>query len=202
MEYFEGESTYTISYRSKTEHFTNSQLEEKYGVYGKTIFKKGEYLSKIYGSSGNLISTNKLDLFNNKFYYKRADSDTVLWYDIRANDYPQEILSVKDTTIAKYECRKVKTSTKIENVVTGDIEENSNYFCYAKDYPINPNWYANFKESNFNEIIAQGKGYLVYSFKDVIYWEILEKVSSIQRREVKRSELLFELPDEKRMKEI
>ncbi|MGJ8593129.1 MAG: hypothetical protein ACSHXF_11300 [Aquaticitalea sp.] len=157
-------------------------------------FKKGNFKKEYFSPSGKLLQKRILNLKSQKSYIKTFDSDTIFWIDITKNDSKTTFEILNDSTILNHPCTVIKTKT----IVTGDSYNGQSFevgglFKYAQDLSINPSWYKNYKEGNFNEIAEVGKGIPIVTINKGIYWEQRLMVSSITERKVKNSELKMKL---------
>jgi hypothetical protein len=157
--YFEGKVTYSINYSSQYEDLSNEYLQNSYGSYMEMYFKNGNIYKKYYNPNGQLLSERYLILKDNKSYSKSINQDTIYWFDIKKHDTKQTFKSIEDSTILNEPALGIETKGVVSGIGFGEnTYDVSGKFYFSKKYMVNPKWYENFREANYNEIIKFGKG--------------------------------------------
>ena len=192
--YFEGQVTYEIEYSPYDKKFQPERIKELVGSKMILTFKKGNYKKEYFSPNGKLLQERILNLKDKKSYLRTSDSDTIYWMDITKNDSKTSFEILNDSIILNHPCTVIKTKT----IVSGDNFNGRSFevgglFKYAKDLPINPSWYKDYKEANFNEIAKSGKGIAIVTINKGIYWEQKINVKTITERKVKKRELKINL---------
>ena len=188
--YFEGEIVYDIDYSNISVKLSADYLEENIGDKIILTFKNGNHKKEYYSKSGKLLSVRFLDLEQKKSFSKSTNEDIVNWIDITKQDTKLSFNKIKDSTILGYSSIGVKTSgTTLVNEETFYL---SGQFYYAKNLKINPDWYKNHFEANFNEIIKIGKGITISQKTNTPYWITTINATQVKRRKLKDSELKFD----------
>jgi len=188
--YFEGQITYEIEYSPYEKKFAPERIKELIGSKMILTFKKGNYKKEYFSPNGELLQERILNLKDKKYYFRTNDSDTIYWMDITKNDSKTTFEVLSDSSILNHPCTIIKTKTIVSGEsFNGQSFEIGGLFKFAQDLPINPNWYKDYKEGNFNEIAKSGKGIAIVTINKGIYWEQRIKAISIIERKVKKSEL-------------
>lgn len=190
--YFEGQITYQIEYSPYSTKFNKERIKELIGSKMIFTFKNGDYKKQYYSPRGELVQERILNLKDNKSYWRTHDSDTVFWIDILKNESPTTFEILKDSILQDYPCKVIKamTSTSISGKKTDEKKvEIETVYKYAKNLPVNPNWYQNYNEGNFNQIIKYGKGIAIETIIKGLFWEHKITFKSIVKRKVKKREL-------------
>ncbi|WP_107037547.1 hypothetical protein [Brumimicrobium mesophilum] len=198
--FFEGQIVYDIDYKPYEQNFSSERLKEMIGSRMILTFKDGNFKKEFFSSDGSKLSERTLSLKDKKLYSKSNDSDTVLWIDITVTSTKVTFEKLKDSVVFEYPCTIISTKT----VVTFDNEiyNVAALYNYAKDLPINPEWYVDFKEGNFYEIMKVGKGIAVREVNKGLFWEQKLEMRSISHRKVKNSEIKVKLNKKSALKEL
>jgi hypothetical protein len=201
--YFEGQITYDIEYAPYEKRFKAEKIKEHLGSKMVLTFKDGDYKKEYFAPDGKLLQVRALNLKEEKTYLKLHDSDTIFWFDITKNESFTKFEILKDSTVFNYPCKVVKTNTTmtIKNFSNESVDLDAMYL-YAIDLPINAAWYENYYEGNFNEIAKIGEGIALLSIIKGLYWEQTIKVTSVNKRKVKRSELTIKIDKDASLKEL
>ncbi|NHN28129.1 hypothetical protein FIA58_020820 [Flavobacterium jejuense] len=194
--YFEGEIIYKIEYEPYEEKYQADRIKELIGSKMVLTFKHGNYKKEYFSPDGKLLQKRVLKLKDKKSYFKTYDSDTIYWIDITVNESKTQFKQLNDTVILNHPCNTIRTKT----VVTGENFGGQSFevggvFNYAQDLAINPKWYEDYKEGNFNEIAELAKGVSLRTINEGVYWEQKIVAVSINRRKVKKSEFDINLTD-------
>ncbi len=192
--YFEGEVTYEINYNPTDENVDPERIQELVGSKMILTYKEGNQKKQYFAPNGKLLTERFLNIKNKKSYSRRHDSDTIVWIDITKNDTKTTIEMVKDEIVSDHPCTVIKTNSVVTGPgFNGKTFESTGLYKYAKDLPVNPEWYKDYKEGNFNETIKVGKGIVVEEFNKHKYWEQHLKVVKVTERKVKNREFKIEL---------
>jgi|GEM_PF-1666499 len=189
--YFEGEIEYNIDYSDILINVYSDYLEENIGDKVVLTFKNGNQKKEYYSKSGKLLSVRFLDLKQKKLFSKSTNEDTVSWIDITKQDTKLTFEQIKDSTVMGYSVVGIKTVGS--TIVNDETFYLSGQFYYAKKLRINPEWYKDYYEANFNEIIKIGKGITISQVSNTPYWITTLNATRVKRRKVKDSELKFDL---------
>lgn len=191
IDYFEGEIIYNIVYSNIIIDVSSDYLEENIGSKVILTFKNGNHRKEYYSKSGKLLSVRILDLDKKKSFSKSTGENTVDWIDITKQDTKLTFKRIKDSTIIGY------SSIGIEAIGSTVVNEENisltGTFFYAKELNVNPEWYKDYKEANFNEIIKIGKGLSVSEVSNTPYWVSTLNAVEVKRRKVSDSELKINL---------
>ncbi len=200
-DYFEGEIIYDVEYISKNENFTNEKIKQIAGSKIIQIFKKGNYIKKSYTPDNELIRTIYLDLNKGKYFVEAKLEDIIYWVDITKNDSKSTFKILNDSIIGDYKCKIIESETVVNlNNSEKSIIKSKN--AYAYDLAVNPKWYFNYKEGNFNEIIVHAKSISVELISDELYWVKIIKVKKVNNRKISPNELKYSFPKNKILKEL
>ena len=118
-----------------------------------------------------------------------AYDDTVLWFDITENDTKLDFQVIKDTLIGDYSCRRV--DTKSETISNGDTSKYFARWYFADSLKLNADWYDNYNEGSYNEIMDSIPQIPVEYFVSGYPWVQRYKFYKIEQRKVKRKEVLY-----------
>lgn len=194
--HFEGQITYEIEYTPYNNDFSAERIKALIGSRLVLTFKKGNYKKEYFSPNGELLQERFLILKDKKNYQRTSTSDTIYWIDITKYASKTVFTVLKDSTFLNHPCTIVET----ESIVTIDgfnrePQKVGGIFKYAKDLSINPKWYKNYKEGNFNNIVKSAPGIAIQSINKGVYWEQTITMISITRRKVLKSELNIDLKD-------
>lgn len=203
IEYFEGVVQYELEFEPKSDKILESRLQELYGAKVEMLFKNGDYVKNYYSSSGALLRKTYLDLIGNKSYSKDVDNDTIYWVNIARNDSKTTFKRTKDSLINNHPTIVLKTST----IVAGPGFGNKSYevegtLYFSKEYLVNPVWYVNYLEGNFNEQIKVGKGIQLLYISENGLWKKSMTAVSIEPKKIKGNEIKFTPPINAILKEL
>lgn len=170
--FFEGTVTYLVKYQPYTTHFKEEALKEF--ICSKIIFtfKNGNYRKQYVSSNGKIISERYLDLKHKKSYLKQMDNDTMYWFDITKRDNKATFKPLRDTIITNYNLRGIETESVVSVPDLGtDSIKLKGIFYFSKKYKVNPDWYKDYHEDNFDEMINYGKGIQLFELHKGFFWE-------------------------------
>ena len=203
--YFEGQIVYGLNYKPYQDYadINPDKIKESFGSTVVLTYKNGCNKKEYYSPDGKLLSQRYLDLKKQKAYLRTMDSDTVFWFNINVNDSKTIFTVLEDTIIRDYPCKTIKsvTTTPIKES-KGEVVTTTSIHYYASDLMVNPNWFKDYNEGNFNEIIKVAKGISIESYFRGLYWEQHESAKSIQWKKVRNKDLKFELREDEVLKEI
>jgi len=189
--YFEGEIEYNIDYSDILINVSSNYLEENIGDKIIFTFKNGNQKKKYYSKSGKLLSVRFLDLDQKKSFSKSTNEEIINWVDITKQNTKLAFEQIKDTTVIGYSAVGIKTvGSSVVNEQTFFL---TGKFYYAKKLKINPEWYNDYNEANFNEIIKIGKGITISQTSNTPYWTTTLSATYVKKRKVKDSELKFDI---------
>ena len=201
--FFEGKIEYNVMYKPYSSKFTEEDLKNMVCSKIIAIFKDGNYKKQYFSPSGELISERYLDLKNKKSYARYAKNDTIYWFDITKNDTKTTFTKLNDTIILDYNLRAVETESIVKVPYSSAKEiKLKGYYYYSKKYKVNPKWYKNYAESNFNEIIHYGKGIQLFETHQGLFWEQNISVKDITYQKIEKSELILFLNENIPQKEL
>lgn len=194
--YFEGEIIYQIDYKPYSTAFRAERIQELIGSKMVLTFKKGNYKKAYFSPDGKLLQTRILNLKDKKSYLIPSDSDTIYWLDITLNASQTDFKELNDTLIMNHPCKSLQTRTVVTLESTqGSTMELEGIYRYAQDLPINPKWYRDYKEGNYQEMVAIAKGIALQEINKGVYWEQTLTAITIRPREVKELELDLQIAD-------
>lgn len=170
--FFEGTIVYSTKYQPYSPIFKEEELMEL--ICSKIIMtlKNGNYKKQYISSNGNIISERYLDLESQKSYLKEIDNDTIYWFDITKSDTKTTFRLLNDTIISSFQLRGIETTSivKLPNSNMPPVKLKGAFY-YSKKYKVNPDWYKDYNEDNFNDIIKYGKGIQLFEFHKGLFWE-------------------------------
>ncbi len=202
-DYFEGLITSKVEFQPYSENFSSTQLTELFGNKTVLSFKNGNFRKQYFSPSGKLLRESYLDLIENKFYTKIHDSDTILWIDITKNDSETIFNTINDTTLLNQSAIGIVTKTEVNMAMYPNKTFHvSGTYYFSKKYKVNPNWYKNYKEGNFNEIITEGKGLQLLSINNGIFWTEISKVVELTPQVVNLETITIKLDKTSILKEL
>ncbi len=169
---FEGAITYSLEYTPYSALLSSDTLKELLGSELKVDFKKGNYRKQYFSPGGTLLQERYLDLKEKKSYYRSLDSDTIYWFNITKTNNECTFNLLKDTVLFNYQARAVKTETTVlmKNFGKDSIKLWGLYY-YSKKHKVNPQWYKDYNEDGFNEVIKYGKGISLLEVSEGVFWE-------------------------------
>ncbi|QIE58985.1 hypothetical protein G5B37_05235 [Rasiella rasia] len=189
-DYFEGQVVYDITYTPYSDSYPIERLKELIGSKMVLTFKNGNYKKEYYAPNGELVQERFVQLKHDKSYFRTKDSDTVYWVDITINDTKTTFTVLKDTVVMNHPCRIITTKSTVSGEgFEGKPIEVKGVTTYAQDLPVNPKWYNNFYEGNFNEISKEGKGIAIVTVNKGMFWEQTLSMTSVTHRKVKNKEI-------------
>ena len=201
--YFEGELIYEIEYKSHIPNVSASYFEENYGVKMIMLFRKGNYVQRYYNQYDELLSELFLKINSNISYYVPVESDTAYWFNIENEDSKSTIKYVRDTVISQHSCIHIK----LESDANGSEFKQENLFVegdnfYSKSILLNPKWYEDYYESNYNTVIKEGKGILYKSISNDDYRMIETTLKSFKKRKIRINELKMQSLCDRKLKQL
>lgn len=201
--YFEGQIIYGIEYISNHVKMSPTELEQYIGSKMVLTFKNGNYKKEFFSPEGKLVRETICNIKELKSYSRSHYSDTIYFSDVKRYDVNTTLEILSDTTIDNHPCAVVKTGYTFQ---TGNpdmpISELEDITIYAKDLAVNPDWYADYNEGRYNEIIAYTKGIFIARISKDLYWEEKMKFKSINARKVVDSELEMMIDKNTPLKEL
>lgn len=201
--YFEGVITYEIDYEPYNKHITPDLLKDQIGEKMILTFKDGNYKKEYFAPNGKLLGVRVLNLQENKMYLRSHDRDTTFWFDIRKADTKTNFSRGNDTIIFNHPAVVIETTSSVKSSELPDkVYEISDKTYFSKKLKVNPNWYKNFKEASFDEIIAVGKGIRIFEVNKGIYWIRTTKAIDIKEKSINKETLKIKLDSTTILKEI
>jgi len=201
--YFEGQVVYDIEYTSNNDNIPAQKLMEFIGSKMVLTFKKGDYKKEYFSPSGLLLQERILNLKKGRNYLRAPNNDTIYWVDITKHDTKTSFSVVKDTTILDHHCKIISTKSIVPGENFGDKTIGvEGLYIYAQDLPVNPEWYSNYLEGNFNEIIEVEKGIAIETTSRSVHWEQRIKLKSVIKRKVKNKEIDLKITRATPLKEL
>ena len=201
--YFEGEIHFTITYDSVPSNMNSKFLEDVIGSKMILVFKNGNHRKEYYSPQGKLISQRFLDLSVLKSFNIRPDEDTVFWFDITKPDSKTNFTKINDTIIKDYKCITIRSKTltpnpqnKEQNLVIKSI------YQAATELAVNPTWFSEYNEGNFNEMIKLTKSLVIETYEKGPFWNTTIIADKIIWRKVKNNELEIENLKGRPLKEL
>ena len=201
--YFEGVITYSIDYLPLSDNYSRESLKEFIGAKMILTFEQGNFKKEYYSSNGNLLSQRYLNLDDQRSYSKSIGNDTIYWFDITKLDSRTEFIRIRDTTILNHPTIGIGTETFVSGVGFGDktFRVVGEYY-YSKSLRVDPNWYVNYKEGNFNEIIKVGKGIQLLTISEGLFWAQIISAQSIEIKDIEKSDITLEIKEDALLKEL
>lgn len=132
---FEGKISYTNSYRSKTPHLNDQQLETMMGTNQDYYIKGPDYKSIF---NGTFVKMQLYRSIENRSYTLTAKSDSLYWEDYRKNNHIAtrfEVEKAKDTVMG----------VVCDVLIVYTPKTKTSYYYNAK-YAVDP---ANFEQHNY-----------------------------------------------------
>jgi hypothetical protein len=201
--YFEGVIVYAITYEPYSDRFDAEELEYSIGSKMELTFKHGNYKRQYFSPDGDLISERMLDLQAEKSYSKSRGNDTLYWFDITKNDTKTDFIQTNDSLILDHPTIGIKAKSIVSGVGFGDkTYETSGFYHFAKNMKINPSWYSNYKEGNFNEMVKITKGIQLLMLDHGLFWDQKIVATSIEHRIIDENEIKLDLSKYKILKEL
>lgn len=191
-EYFEGVVTYSIEYYPYSENHDPARIEELVGNKFIMTYKEGDFSKEFYSPSGELLYEYFMDLEAGKVYNKFSEHDTIFVVDITKNDTKGTFTQKKDSVILNYPTTVLETKSVLtfpHNLFREVYGEEH----YAKDLKVNPEWYKNCLEDNFNERIEVGKGIQLLTMTKGAYWKVVMVAIDVKQRTVDDDEIKLRL---------
>ena len=198
--YFEGQITYDVNYTPDNDSYSNHSLRMSIGSRIVFTFKDGNSKKEYFNPTGELLSTRYLNLDLDKSFAVYSGQDTVLWFDITENGSLTEYTYLNDTIIDGYEC--LIAQAKSSTTVYGETYNFSSDYCMGKSLRVNPEWFVNYKEGNYNEFVMEMPYIFVESNNHSFYWTQHIKLEKVEARKVKKSEVLYKPNKKTPLKEL
>jgi len=132
---FEGKISYTNSYRSKTPHLNDQQLETMMGTNQDYYIKGADYKSIF---NGTFVKMQLYRSIENRSYALTAKSDSLYWEDYRKNN----------DIATRFEVEKAKETVMgvVCDVLIVYTPKTKTSYYYNTKYAVDP---ANFKQHNY-----------------------------------------------------
>lgn len=199
--YFEGVVTYSIEYYPYLEAVAPSKIEELVGNKMIMTYKEGNFAKEFYSSEGDLLYEFYMDLEAGIVYNKAVGHDTIFIVDITKNDTKSTFTQKKDSVILDYPTTVLEAKSILTTPDNKPLES-SREEHYAKDLKVNPDWYRNCLEDNFNERIQVGKGIQLLIKTKGKYWKSVLVAIDVKPRKVKDDEVKLKLTGNETFKEL
>ncbi|NVK64469.1 MAG: hypothetical protein HWE22_07760 [Flavobacteriales bacterium] len=188
--YFEGEIYYSISYDLVPSYLSEESLKSTLGAKMVLIYKNGNHRKEIYSSNGDLISTRYLDLSQNKSFSFDEKDSTITWFDIRKPDTQLTFSSLNDTLVENEKCLILKTTFLTPNPRNkSENFEVKSTFINSQKLAVNPDWFKEYLEGNFNELIKKTQSLSIEIHTYGPFWNTKQIADSIIWRKVDDKEL-------------
>lgn len=200
---FEGVITYSIKYTELSKDFPQESLKKLDELTGSKMvltFKNGNYRKQYFTPTGKIISERYLNLSEGKSYHRPDNTDIIYWVDITKNDSKTKFKQIKDSTIINEPVIGIQTES-IVLFADKSMKINGEHY-YSKNLRVNPNWYTNYKESNFDEIIKIGRGMQLLYYNKGPYWNQIITAVSVNHRAVKENEITIVLDEKSTLKKL
>lgn len=200
--YFEGQIEYQINYSSNNPNIDIKELQESRGSKMILTYKKGNYKKEYFSPNGKLVEQRFLNIRENKSYLKKSKSDTIYWFNINNNDSKTNFKLTGKQSVLNYDCKVIETKT----IVTGPGFGGQEYkmegrYLFAEKLPVNPKWYKNYLEADYNKIIKIGQGIVLEKLYKSDFYEMSIIATSVQHKKISRKSLFIDL-DNNPKKEI
>jgi hypothetical protein len=198
--YFEGVITYDIDYDIPDSlDFTVNQLKEFVGAKMVMKFKEGNHLKQFYSSNGRLLNERVLLLEEKRYYNIVSDLDTLFYLDITKPETKTEFTRVKDSIIFNQVTIAIETNSIVPDLGYGAGPQNFvGRYHFSKELLIDPDWFKDYAEANYYEIMKMGKGIHLAFITRGRYWKQIMTAVSIQQKEVEmidiKGRLNFDFP--------
>jgi hypothetical protein len=150
---FEGEIKYNLNFSPEDAKIDTILLKDYYGEQWTFLFKNGNFRWNMESSDTWIGSIYDQD--ENKYYYLIKNSGVVSWK--KGSQRTDSIISIRNdninTKILGHACRllEVKSRLLINNVLR------TRRYYYSPDLKINPEWFTQNQDGNFNEIYSRMK---------------------------------------------
>jgi hypothetical protein len=178
--YFEGTIIYSLEYKPSSPQFSNEDIKELIGTKMIFTFKNGSYKKMFYSPDGELISIRVLDLVEKKSYMQRMESDTAYWFDITVRDTKSTFKKYTDSTLLKVPVKRIEVqSSFILDPNQENLKFNNTYYI-AKLIKINPEWFSEFKEGDYNELVKIADGITLKGISEGLYWDQIITATEIK----------------------
>lgn len=201
--YFEGEMRFSILYDSVPSHLTNDYLNHAIGSEMVIIFKNGNHRKDYFSPDGKLISQRYLNLTEQKSFSISSGEDTVLWFNINIPDTRATFTKLSDTLFRGYKCTPIASQVFTPNPQNKDqdLELNRTYYS-ARELRSNPDWFTNYQEGNYNEMIKMTESIVIATYEKGPFWNTTILCDTVIWRNVKDSELSIEKIKNRPLKEL
>ena len=141
---FEGKIVYNNHFTSKIKNLSDEQLQMIVGSKQEYFIKGGSYKSLM---NGQAIVMQLYDQKDNRLYNKRANIDTLYWFDASNNTDPVKNVEIKqnvDTILGR----------KCDALILQTASGTTTYY-YSSDYKIDSKAYVNHKYSNWDLYVVK-----------------------------------------------
>jgi len=202
-DYFEGVITYNISYKPYSDTYDADKLKDYIGSKMILTFKNGNFKKEYYSRDGLLLNVRFCDLQEKKAYSQNIKNDTIYWIDITKNDSETTFKRIKDSIILGYKSRALETHSTVRmNIYSNKPMEISGKYYFAKELAVDPNWYEDYNEGNYNEIIKVGEGMQLIIINNGIFWTQEIVVKKVEKRGINEAEIKINIPENAIFKEL
>lgn len=183
---FEGEITYSNSFKSKMPKLKDEQLNSMMGTIQEYYIKGNNYKSLL---NGKFVKMQLYRGEENKSYTLTAKSDTLLWEDYGNN---------KDVAVS-FEIQKNKVV--IMNIpcdlIVVNTAKSKTYYYYNRKYSVDPKLFSKHNYGNWYYIISKTKALpikIVYETGEYIFSSTAISITS-----KKLSDTLFNISDKNKI---
>jgi hypothetical protein len=179
-EYFQGEIKYRITITPDSAKIDSVLLKDHYGKEWEFLYKNGNF---VWNMTGNELFKTIYKKTENRYYYFLKDSKVLGWKS--GNKTTDSIISIKNlsgkSSILGHPCDVLELKT----ILLSERIKRTRHYFYAQDFKVNPKWYLNNLDGNFNEVYKRTKSIPLKIVDDYGEFKIEYEAIKISRTEIK-----------------
>lgn len=152
--YFEGQIISSNEYSVLNENISIEDLKNTFGTKEVMSFKDGFFKKNYYNPEGGLIMTAIYDQENNKLYREYAGENVTYFSIPSENNFICSYEEIGTAEILNTACDKVKLNIKPKTGTLGYDDNMTIIYYLSNTFKLDPEWYNEYKESCYNEVIS------------------------------------------------
>ncbi len=125
----------------------------------------------------------------------------MIWVDCSVQDSKSHFKKVQGSVVLGYPTICLELETEVGGFGEWTPIVKSKYH-YGKELKINPDWYINYLEANFNEIVKIAPGMLLNATSDDFFWISKKTALKVEQRKVNSKDLIFTIKKDEVLKEL
>lgn len=185
LNYFEGVIEYSVVYESLHPNISTEDFISKSPDTKILYFKNGNFVTESFQNE-TMTSRSWFDQNSNKIYIQKINSDTLYYYNSTNVDFIMEPFKVRNgDSILEYPTQKITLDLKGKDSTNYTTSKSQFVFHIATGLPIDPSWFKNYYEFDYNKIMTAAPG-MILKEEDIIFGfrKLTKTATRIERKSV------------------